>query len=99
MEFLTVSTLADAFQYTNKLEAKQKGKACFTNKLTSQTSDKKSPADSNKFNNPFQATPPNLDHQKNKFQKYKRDHNKQDPIEKSCDYHSSAWDDTLEYKS
>ena len=32
MEFLTVSTLANAFHYTSKLEAKQKGKICFTNK-------------------------------------------------------------------
>ena len=27
MEFLTISTLADAFHYASKLEAKQKGKA------------------------------------------------------------------------
>ena len=29
MEFLTVSTLTDAFHYASKLEAKQKGKARF----------------------------------------------------------------------
>ena len=32
MEFLTVSMLADAFHYANKLEDKQKGNARFTNK-------------------------------------------------------------------
>ena len=32
--------------YANKLEAKHKGKTHFTNNPTSQTSDKKSPADS-----------------------------------------------------
>ena len=32
MEFLTVTMLADAFHYAIKLEAKQKGKARFTNK-------------------------------------------------------------------
>ena len=34
MEFLTVITLVDAFHYTSKLEAKQKGKSCFANKPT-----------------------------------------------------------------
>ena len=42
MEFLTVSTLADAFHYASKLEAKQKGKSCFTNNPTGRTYDKKS---------------------------------------------------------
>ena len=34
MAFLIVSTLADAFHYASKLEAKQKGKAHFLNKPT-----------------------------------------------------------------
>ena len=34
MEFLIVSTLADAFHYAIKIEAKQKGKTCFMNKPT-----------------------------------------------------------------
>ena len=54
MEFLTISTLMDAFHYASKLEAKQKGKSCFMNKPTGQTSDKKSPANSDKFKNHFQ---------------------------------------------
>ena len=54
MEFLTVSTLVDAFHYTNKIEAKQKGNIHFTKKPTGQTSDKKSPANSDKFKNHFQ---------------------------------------------
>ena len=74
MKFLIVSTLADAFHYANKLEAKQKGKIRFANKPTSRTSDKKSPADSNKFKNPSLQTPPNPEHQKKNFQKDKRDH-------------------------
>ena len=57
MEFLTISTLADAFHYTSKLEAKKKGKARFTNKPSGRTSDKKSPADSDKFKNPSHPTP------------------------------------------
>ena len=52
MEFLTVSMLVDAFHYTNKLEAKQKGKIGFMNKPTGRTSEKKSPANSDKFKNP-----------------------------------------------
>ena len=76
MEFMTVSTLADAFHYTSKIEAKQKGKTCFMNKKIGQTSDKKSPADFNKFKNPSQSTPLKPDHQKKKFQKDKRDRNK-----------------------
>ena len=32
MEFMTISMLADAFQYNFNLEAKQKGKARFANK-------------------------------------------------------------------
>ena len=62
MGFLTVSTLADAFHYASKLEAKHKGKAQFTNNPTGRTSDKKSPADFDKFKNPSQSTLPNLDH-------------------------------------
>ena len=41
MEFLTISTLENAFHYARKLEAKQKGKLHFTNKPTCQTSNKK----------------------------------------------------------
>ena len=67
MEFLMVSTLADAFHYVNKLEAKQKGKSHFANKPTCRTSDKKSPADSDKFKHPSQLTPPNSYHHKKKF--------------------------------
>ena len=37
MEFLTLSILADAFHYANKLEAKQKGKAHFTNKKSNRS--------------------------------------------------------------
>ena len=99
MEFLNVSTLADAFHYTSKLEAKQKGKIRFVNKPTNRTSDKKSPANSNKFKNPSQPTPPKPDHQKKKFQKDKRDRNKQAPTGKWCDYHSSSWHDKLECKA
>ena len=76
MEFLTVRILVDAFNYANKLEAKQIGKICFTNKTTSRTSEKKSPTNSDKFKNPYQQTLPNPDHQKKHFQKDKRDHNK-----------------------
>ena len=76
MEFLTVSTLADAFHYTRKLEAKQKIKECFANKPTGQTSNKKSLVDFDKFKNPSQLTPPKPKHQKNNFQKDKRDHRK-----------------------
>ena len=54
MEFLTVRTLADAFHYANNIEAKQKGKIHFANKPTGQTFDKKSPANSDKFENPSQ---------------------------------------------
>ena len=87
---MTVSILADAFHYVSKLEAKHKGKAHFTNKTTSQTSDKKSPADSNKLKNPSQMTPLNPDHQKKNFQKYKRDHSIKAITGKRCDYHRSA---------
>ena len=52
MEFLTISMLADAFHYAKKLEAKQKGKARFTNKPTGRTSDKKSTSDSDEVKNP-----------------------------------------------
>ena len=76
MEFLTVSMLADAFHYACKIEAKQKRKIHFANKPTGRTSDKKSPANSNKFKNPSLQTPPKPEHQKKNFQKEKRDHNK-----------------------
>ena len=77
MEFLTISTLANAFHYANKLEAKQKGKSHFMKNPTGKTSDKKSPTEFDKFNNYSQPTPPNIYHQKKNFQKYKRDHRKQ----------------------
>ena len=99
MEFLTVSTLADAFHYSGKLEAKQKGKICFANKPTGRTSNKKSPAESDKFNNPSQQTLPNPDHQKKEFHKDKRDHNKNNPTRKWCDYHSSSWHDMSKCKA
>ena len=99
MEFLTVSMLTDAFHYANKLEAKQKGKIRLTNKPTCQTFNKKSPADSDKFKNPSQQTPPKPDHQKKNFYKDKRGHSKQNPTGKSCDYHSSSWHDTSECKA
>ena len=99
MEFLTVSMLAHSFHYANKLEAKQKGKARFTKNPTGRKPDKKSPAESDKFKNPSQLTPPNIDQHKNKFQKDKKDCNKQDPTGKWCDYHNSAWNDTLECKA
>ena len=82
MEFLTVGTLVDAFHYASKLESKKGGKSHFMNKPTCRTTDKKSPADSDKFKNPSQSTPPNPNHQKNKFQKDRRDHNKQYPTGK-----------------
>ena len=56
-------------------------------------------ADIDKFNKPSQLTPPKTDHEKKNFQKDKRDHNKQDPTEKWCDYHNSTWHDTSEFKS
>ena len=99
MEFLTVNTLADAFHYANKIEAKYTGKACFMTKPIGRTYDKKSPADSDKFKNPSQLTPPKPDHQKKNFQKDKRDRNKQNPTGKWCDYHSSTWYDTSECKA
>ena len=99
MDFLTISALADAFHDAIKIEAKHKGKICFMNKPTGQTFNKKSPVDSDKFKNPSQPTPPNPDHPKKNFQKDKRDHNKQTPIEKWCDYHSSPWHDTSECKA
>ena len=64
MDFLTVSMLADAFHCTIKLEAKQKGKSCFTNKKIGRTSDMKSPTNFDKFKNPSQLTPPKCDCQK-----------------------------------
>ena len=94
MDFLTVSTLVDAFHYTNKLEAKHKGKSCFANKAIGRTSHKKSPVDFDNFKNPSQPTLPNPYHPKKNFQKYKRDRSKQDPTRKWCDYHSSSWHDT-----
>ena len=96
MEFLTVTTLTNAFHYAGKLEAKQKGKSHFTNKPTSRTSDKKSPANSNKFKIPSQQTSLKPNHQKKNFQKDKRDHSRQNPTRKWCDYHSTSWYDTLE---
>ena len=62
MEFLIVSTLVDAFHYAKKLEAKQKGKASFSNKPTSRTSDKKSSVDYDKLKKPSQPNPPNSKH-------------------------------------
>ena len=62
MEFLTFSMLANAFHYANKLEAKKKGKIHFANKPIGQTSDKKSPSDSDKFKNLSQPTSPKPDH-------------------------------------
>ena len=94
MDFLTVSTLAGAFHYAIKIEAKQKGKARFTNKQTGQTSDKKSSIDSKNSRNPSQPRPPKPDHQKKNFQKDTRYRNKQAPIRKWCDYHNSTWHDT-----
>ena len=67
MEVLTVSMLVDVFHYASKLEAKHKGKTRFVNKPTGRTFNKKSPADSDKFKNPSQLTPPSPDHQKKKF--------------------------------
>ena len=66
---------------------------------TGRTTDKKSPADFDKFKNPSQPALPKPDHQKNNFQKDKRDHNKQNPTRKWCNYHSSSWHATLECKS
>ena len=80
MEILTVSTLADAFHYASKLEAKQKGKGCFTNKSTGRTSDKKTSADYDKSKHSSQSTLPKPDYHKKHFQKDKKDHNKQSPI-------------------
>ena len=40
MDFLIVSTLADAFHYAIKLEYKQKRKTCFANKPIGRTYDK-----------------------------------------------------------
>ena len=69
------------------------------NKPTGQTSDKKSSPDFDKFKNPSQLTLPTPYHQKKNFQKDKRDHIKQTPIWKWCDYHSLAWHDTSECKA
>ena len=67
MEFLTVSILADAFHYANKLEEKQKGNARFTNKPTGWTFDKKSSVDPEKSKHSSQPTLPKHDYHKNKF--------------------------------
>ena len=91
MEFLTVSMLVVSFHYDNKVEAKQKGKACLMNKPTGRTSDKKSPANFDKFKHPSQPNLPKHDHQKKKFQKDRRGCNKQAPTGKWCDYHNSTW--------
>ena len=91
---MTSSTLADAFHYANKLESKQEGKICFTNKPTGRTFDKKSPANTDKYKNPSQQTLPKYEHPKNNFQKDKRDRNKQNPTRKWGDYHNSSWNDT-----
>ena len=99
MELLTFSTLANTFHYTINIEAKQKGKSRFVNKPMGRTSEKKSPANSDKFKNPSQLTLPNPNHQKKNFQNDKRDRNKNDPTKKFCDYHSSAWHDTSKYKA
>ena len=96
MEFLTISTLADAFHYTSKLEAKHKGKSRFMTKPTGRTSDKKSPIDSDKSRYPSQWTSPKQDHGKKHSQKDKRDHSKQPSIGKWYDYHNSSWHDTSE---
>ena len=98
MEFLTISMLADAFHYASKLEAKQKGKIRFVNKPTGRTSDKKSQAESDKFNNLSQSTLLNPNHQKNNFHKDNRYHSKQAPTGKGCYYHSSTWHDMSECK-
>ena len=76
MEFLNFSTLADAFHYASKIEAKQKGKARLVNNPTSRTSHNKSSANSDKFKNPSHPTPLNPNHQKKNFPKYKRNRNK-----------------------
>ena len=99
MEFLTVSMLVEAFHYTSKLEAKQKGNACFMNKPRGRTSNKKSSADSDKSKHPSQPTSPNLGYHKNNFRKEKKDHIKQAPTRKWCDYHNLAWHDTSECKA
>ena len=52
MEFLTLSTLADAFHYTSKIEFKEKGKTRFVNKPTCRTFYKKSLDESDMFKNP-----------------------------------------------
>ena len=51
MDFLSVIMLANAFHYSIKLEAKQKGKSHFVNKPRGWTFDKKSLVDSDKFKN------------------------------------------------
>ena len=99
MEFLIVGMLLDSFHYAINIEAKKKGKICFVNKPTGWTSDKKSPSKSDKFKDPSQSTLPKPDHPKKNFQKDKRDHNKQSPTGKWCDYHSSSWHDMLECKA
>ena len=89
MEFLTFIPLAYEVHYASNIEAKQKGKTCFMNKPTGQTSEKKLPSESDNFKNPSQLTPSNPDHYKKKFQKDKRYHNKQIPTRKWCDCHIS----------
>ena len=96
MNFLTISTLANAFHHASKFESKQKGKPHFTTKPIGQTSNKKLPADSNKSRKPSQMTPPNPYYHNNHYKKYKGEHSKQPPIEKWCYYINSSWQDTLE---
>ena len=99
MEFLIDSTLVDRFHYTNNIKAKQEGKPCFTIKTTGQTFDKKEPAEYEKSRQPSQPTPPNPDHGKKHSQKEKREHRKEPPTRKWCDYHNSSWHDTPECKA
>ena len=63
MEFLIVGMLLDSFHYAINIEAKKKGKICFVNKTTSQTSKKKLLIDFDKSKNPSQPTPPSPNHQ------------------------------------
>ena len=99
MDFFTVSTLVDAFSYAIMLEDKQKGKTCFATKPTGRTSEKKSPANSNKSRQPSQSTVPNPNHGKKHPQKDKRERSKQPLIGKWCDYQNSPWHDTFECKA
>lgn len=89
MRFLTINTLVDAFHYASKLEAKQKGKACFATMPTRRPPDKKAPTDFDKSRS-SQPTPPRQDHGKKNSQKDKRECSKQPPTGKWCDYHNSS---------